>query len=134
MYRYRAKCIVEDCNNAFRNYNYDDYDDDSDLSDERGRSQHLHRSFHNTLVSIFAACRLGGRGNVTATEDDGGIELTRSKIEKFSLQDLYPRRRERNGTPTKDEGGGSMVMIAMAVMWRCRQSKKRGCRSSPRGG
>jgi hypothetical protein len=27
-----------------------------------------------------------------------------------------------------------MVMIAMAVMWRCRQSKKRGCRSSPRGG
>ena len=57
MYQYRAKCTVEDCNNAFRNYNYDDYDDDSHLSDERERSQQLRRGFHNTLVSIFAACR-----------------------------------------------------------------------------
>jgi hypothetical protein len=57
MYQYRAKCTVEDCNNAFRNYNYDDYDDDSHLSDGRERSQHLRRGFHNTLVSIFAACR-----------------------------------------------------------------------------
>ena len=56
MYRHRAKCTVEDCN-AFRNYNYEDYDDDSDLSDERERSQHLLRGFHDTLVSIFAACR-----------------------------------------------------------------------------
>jgi hypothetical protein len=57
MYQYRAKCTVEDCNNAFRNYNYDDYDDDSHLSEEREGSQHLRRGFHNTLVSIFAACR-----------------------------------------------------------------------------
>ena len=55
MYRYRGKCTVEDCANAFRNYNYDDYDDDSDLSDERGQRQHLRRSFHNTLLSIIAA-------------------------------------------------------------------------------
>jgi hypothetical protein len=56
MYRFREKCTVEDCNNAFRNYNYDDYDDDSDLSNERGRRQNLSRSFHDTLVSIIAGC------------------------------------------------------------------------------
>ena len=54
MYRYRGKCTVDDCANAFRNYNYDDYDDDSDLSDERGQRQHLRRNFHNTLLSIIA--------------------------------------------------------------------------------
>jgi hypothetical protein len=50
--------------------------------------------------------------NGTPTKDDGGIELTRSKIEKLSLQDLYPptpAARER------DSGERTMGVVSMVM-------------------
>jgi hypothetical protein len=47
--------------------------------------------------------------NVTATKGRWGCrsrhQLTRIDIKKLSLQDLYPRARQGNGTPTEDDGG-----------------------------
>jgi hypothetical protein len=50
----------------------------------------------------------GRRGNVTAIKDDGGIELTRSIIEKLSLQDLYPRGGKETGLRLKTMGVGAI--------------------------
>jgi hypothetical protein len=45
------------------------------------------------------------------------VNTSASSQKKLSLQDLYPRaRRARNGTPTEDDGGGSMVMITWPAM------------------
>ncbi len=62
---------------------------------------------------------------------DGGIELTSSKIEKLSLQDLYPRRPPRNGTPTEEMGvvgptmSTSMDLDIVRENYRCRTSTHR---------
>jgi hypothetical protein len=42
---------------------------------------------------------------VTAIEDDGGIELTRSEIEKIFARGPLPPGRRGNGTPIEDDGG-----------------------------
>jgi hypothetical protein len=52
---------------------------------------------------------------MTAIEDDGGIELTRSEIEKIFARGPLPPGRRGNGTPIEDDGGGSMVVTTTAV-------------------
>ena len=53
-------------------------------------------------ISLQDLYPLWRRRNGTPSEDDGGIGLTTSAIEKLSLQVLYP---PWEGTPTEDDGG-----------------------------
>jgi hypothetical protein len=52
--------------------------------------------------------------------NDIGANASQHCGEKLSLQDLYPRRPARNGTPTKGRWGWVDVDVGSSEKYRCR--------------